>query len=93
MVCPDPGRESFILLDDEEQARQIFCVRSLGYGDREFKKFYRRLRWEVPGKVRVFGTKYQTAWDKKKSHTGAYLFMGIILGYLLTKFFLLWLGS
>lgn len=93
VVCPDQDRESFILLDDEEQARQIFCVRSLGYGDREFKKFYRRLRWEVPGRVRIIGTKNQSAWDKKKSHAGVYLFVGVILGYLIPKIFLLWLRS
>ena len=57
-------------LDEEEQARQIFCVRSLGYKNEEFKSFYQRLRWEVPGKVRVIGTKYQTVWDRKKQRKG-----------------------
>lgn len=78
-------RESFILLDDEEQKRKIFCVRSLGYGNQEFKKFYRRLRWEVPGKVRVVGTKYQSVWDKKKSHAGVYVVLGMIVCYIIPK--------
>ena len=32
VVCPDPGRESFILLDDEEQARQIFALLAMETG-------------------------------------------------------------
>ena len=41
----------------------------------EFKEFYRRLRWEVPGKVRIVGTKYQTVWDMKQSHKGWMFFV------------------
>ena len=78
-------RESFILLDEEEQARQIFCVRSLGYGKEEFKDFYRRLRWEVPGRVRVIGTKHQTVWDRKKKRRGLYLVIVCALCYLVPK--------
>ena len=81
-------RESFILLGEEEQMRQIFCVRSLGYGKEEFKDFYRRLRWEVPGKVRVIGTKYQTVWDRKKKRKGVYLAFAFALCYLLPKLLL-----
>lgn len=81
-------RESFILLDEEEQARQIFCVRSLGYGNEEFKNFYRRLRWEVPGKVRVIGTRHQTVWDRKKKHKGVYVVLAVVLCYLIPKLLL-----
>lgn len=81
-------RESFILLDEEEQARQIFCVRSLGYGKEEFKDFYRRLRWEVPGRVRVIGTKHQTVWDRKKKRKGLYLVLAFVLCYLIPKLLL-----
>lgn len=81
-------RESFILLDEEEQARQIFCVRSLGYGKEEFKDFYRRLRWEVPGRVRVIGTKHQTVWDRKKKRRGLYLVIVCALCYLVPKLLL-----
>lgn len=79
------NRESFILLDDEEQRRKIFCVRSLGYHREEFKKFYRRLRWEVPGKVRIIGTKYQSIWDRKKIHREWLLLVFMAAVYLLLK--------
>jgi len=85
VVAPGGEMESFILLDEEEQPRKIFCVRSLGYENEKFKEFYRRLRWEVPGKVRVFGTKYQTVWDKKKSHAGRYAASVMIFGYIILK--------
>lgn len=85
VIDPSEERESFILLDGEEQKRKIFCVHSLGYGNQEFKKFYRRLRWEVPGRVRVIGTKYQSAWDKKKSHAGVYVVLGMIVCYIIPK--------
>ena len=39
VIDPDQDRESFILLEDEEQRRKIFCVRSLGYGNKEFIPF------------------------------------------------------
>ncbi len=80
-----PDRESFILLDEEEQVRQIFCVRSLGYGKEEFKNFYRRLRWEVPGKVRVIGTRHQTVWDRKKKRKWLYVTLAFALCYLIPK--------
>ena len=92
VVAPNQERESFILLDDEEQTRRIFCVRSLGYGTKEFKRFYRKLRWEVPGKARVIGTKYQTAWDKKKSYTGVYAVLGMLCCYLIPKVLLILKG-
>ena len=81
-------RESFILLGEEEQMRQIFCVRSLGYGKEEFKEFYRRHRWEVPGKVRVIGTRHQTVWDRKKKRKGVYIVLAFVLCYLIPKLLL-----
>ncbi len=88
VTSPEPDRESFILLDEEEQMRQIFCVRSLGYGKEEFKNFYRRLRWEVPGKVRVIGTRHQTVWDRKKKRKGLYMGIVFALCYLVPKLLL-----
>lgn len=85
VIDSDQDRESFILLEDEEQMRKIFCVRSLGYGNKEFKRFYRKLRWELPGKAMVIGTKYQTTWDRKKSHAGVYAALGIVLCYIIPK--------
>ena len=52
----DQERESFFLLDDEEQKRNIFCVRSFGFDHEDFIHFYRKLRWNVPGRVRIIGT-------------------------------------
>lgn len=78
-------RESFILLDDDEQDRLIFCVRSLGYENRQFIEFYRKLRWEVPGKVRVVGTKQQEIWNMKKSHVGACILAGMLVVYIIPK--------
>ena len=75
VVHGDENQKSFILLNGEEQMRKIFCVRSLGYRHEEFKEFYRKLRWEVPGKVRIVGTKYQTVWDMKQSHKGWMFFV------------------
>lgn len=78
-------RESFILLDDDEQDRLIFCVRSLGYENRRFIEFYRKLLWEVPGRVRIFGTKQQEIWKMKKSHVGACIVTGMLLIYIIPK--------
>ena len=44
------NRESFFLLDEEEQDRTIFLVRSFGFNHQRFTEFYRKLRWNVPGK-------------------------------------------
>lgn len=92
VVAPGGEKESFILLEEEEQARKIFCVRSLGYEPEKFREFYRKLRWEVPGKVRIFGTKYQTVWEKKKSHAGCYIAVVMILGYIVLKLVLIYGG-
>lgn len=78
-------RKSFILLDEEEEDRLIFCVRSLGYGTEEFREFYRKLKWEVPGKVRIIGTKRQEAWNLKQPHAGPCIAAGLALAYIVPK--------
>lgn len=45
----DEERKSFILLNEEEQMRKIFQVRSLGYQHEEFKAFYRKRRKQECG--------------------------------------------
>lgn len=79
------NRKSFMLLDDEEEERLIFCVRSLGYDINEFREFYRKLRWQVPGKVRIIGTKRQETWDLRKSHVGICIVMGMAFTYIVPK--------
>lgn len=60
---------SFILLDKKERETLVFQVRSFGYDKEAFRKFYLKLRWLVPGKVRIIGTKKQTVWKQKaKKH-------------------------
>lgn len=81
----EEGQESFILLDDEEQRRRIFCVRSFGFDDRKFIEFYRSLRWSVPGKVRIIGTKHQNVWNMRKAHAGICVAAGMVLGYVIPK--------
>ena len=85
VVHGNEDQRSFILLNGEEQMRKIFCVRSLGYRHEEFKEFYRKLRWEVPGKVRIVGTKYQTVWDMKQSHKGWLFFVCAGVVYLILE--------
>lgn len=81
----EEGQESFILLDDEEQRRRIFCVRSFGFDDEKFIEFYRSLRWSVPGKVRIIGTKHQNVWSMRKAHAGICVAAGMVLGYVIPK--------
>lgn len=81
----DEDRRSFILLDDEEEERLIFCVRSLGYKSEEFRNFYHKLKWEVPGKVRIIGTKRQETWNLKQSHAGLCMAAGMALAYIIPK--------
>ena len=81
----DNERKSFILLDDAEQQRHIFCVRSFGYGNLTFTDFYRKLRWMVPGQVRIIGTRKQKVWNMRKSHAGVCIAAGMVLGYAIPK--------
>lgn len=77
--------ESFILLDDKEQQRRIFCVRSFGFDHQRFTEFYRRLRWSVPGRVRIIGTKHQNVWSMRKAHAGICAAAIMVLGYVIPK--------
>lgn len=78
-------QQSFILLDDEEEKRRIFCVRSLGYETQKFIQFYKQLLWEVPGKVRILGTKNQEIWRMKRPNKGICMTAGVLLIYLVPK--------
>ena len=78
-------QESFILLDKKERDTLVFQVRSFGYEKEAFRKFYLKLRWLVPGKVRIIGTKKQTVWKQKpKKHILGPAFAGFLF-YLLPK--------
>ena len=81
----DQERESFFLLDDEEQKRNIFCVRSFGFDHEDFIHFYRKLRWNVPGRVRIIGTKNQEVRNLRKPNTGMCLLAALFLGYVVPK--------
>lgn len=85
VIRNEEDRKSFILLDDEEEERLIFCVRSLGYDIQEFKEFYKKLKWEVPGKVRIIGTKSQETWELKQAHVGVCMAVAFVLAYLIPK--------
>lgn len=78
-------RQSFILLDQKEQDRLIFCVRSLGYKKEAFRQFYQKLRWKVPGKVHIFGTKYQEIWDMKRKNPEIIMISLMVLLYVVPK--------
>lgn len=85
VIKNEENRKSFILLDDEEEERLIFCVRSMGYDIQEFREFYKKLKWEVPGKVRIIGTKSQETWELKQAHVGSCMAVVLILAYLIGK--------
>lgn len=78
-------RQSFILLDDEEQHRLIFCVRSYGYDREAFQKFYKKLCWTVPGKVHIFGTKNQEVWQMHRARPEAFILAALLALYLVPK--------
>lgn len=77
--------ESFILLDEEEQKRRIFCVRSFGFDRKKFIQFYRTFCWNVPGRVRIIGTKQQNVWSMRNPNVGFCLGVALTLGYVLPK--------
>lgn len=81
----EEGQESFILLDEEEQHRRIFCVRSFGFDHKKFIEFYRKLRWVVPGRVRIIGTRRQHVWNMRKAHAGICVAACMALGYVIPK--------
>lgn len=87
IVIRKEGKEqkSFFLLDEEEQERDIFCVRSFGFDNQGFMEFYRKIRWIVPGRTRIIGTKTQEVWKLRRPNIGICTATGMILGYVLPK--------
>ena len=79
------NRESFFLLDEEEQDRTIFLVRSFGFNHQRFTEFYRKLRWNVPGKTRIIGTKNQEGWNLRKPNIEVCIVAGMIACYVIPK--------
>ena len=79
------NRESFFLLDEEEQDRTIFLVRSFGFNHQRFTEFYRKLRWNVPGKTRIIGTKNQEVWNLRKPNIEVCIVAGMIACYVIPK--------
>lgn len=70
MLGENENRESFFLLDEEEQDRTIFLVRSFGFNHQRFTEFYRKSagmfpenpdHWnEEPGGMEPSKTKYRS---------------------------------
>lgn len=87
IVIRKEGKEqkSFFLLDEEEQERDVFCVRSFGFDNQGFMEFYRKLRWIVPGRTRIIGTKTQEVWKLRRPNIGICTAAGMLLGYVLPK--------
>ena len=87
IVIRKEGKEqkSFFLLDEEEQERDVFCVRSFGFDNQGFMEFYRKLRWIVPGRTRIIGTKTQEVWKLRRPNIGICTAAGMLLGYALPK--------
>lgn len=87
IVIRKEGKEtkSFFLLDEEEQERDVFCVRSFGFDNQGFMEFYRKLRWIVPGRTRIIGTKTQEIWKLRRPNIGICTAAGMLLGYVLPK--------
>lgn len=83
IVIRKEGKEqkSFFLLDEEEQERDVFCVRSFGFDNQGFMEFYRKLRWIVPGRTRIIGTKTQEVWKLRRPNIGICTAAGMLLGY------------
>ncbi len=89
VVLRENAEKSFILLGQEEKAGHIFLVKSFGYKTAAFRRFYRRLKWEVPGSVHIVGTKKQELWKMKKPRGVFRVFAGLFLLYLVPKIALL----
>ena len=87
IVIRKEGKEqkSFFLLDEEEQERDVFCVRSFGFDNQGFMEFYRKLRWIVLGRTRIIGTKTQEVWKLRRPNIGICTAAGMLLGYVLPK--------
>ena len=87
IVIRKEGKEqkSFFLLDEEEQERDVFCVRSFGFDNQGFMEFYRKLRWIVPGRTRIIGTKTQEVWKLRRRISESVRQQACFLGYVLPK--------
>ena len=79
------NRERFFLLDEEEQDRTIFLVRSFGFNHQRFTEFYRKHRWNVPGKTRIIVTKNQEVWNLRKPNIEVCIVAGMIACYVIPK--------
>lgn len=89
VVLRKDAEKSFILLGQEEKAGHLFLVRSFGYKTAAFRRFYRRLKWEVPGSVNIVGTKKQELWKMKKNRGVFRILAWLLLLYLVPKIALL----
>ena len=85
VIIREDATRSFVLLDEEEKEGHIFLVKSFGYQTEPFREFYTQLRWAVPGKVRIVGTKEQETWNMKKPQAGFLLFAALAALYLIPK--------
>ena len=68
-----------------QQNRNIFRVRSFGFDHQEFIEFYRKLRWNVPGRGRIIGTKNQDVWNLRKPNMEICIIAGMIACYVIPK--------
>ena len=50
-----------------------------------FMEFYLKLRWIVPGRTRIIGTKTQEIWKLRRPNIGICTAAGMLLGYVLPK--------
>ncbi|MFR8351510.1 MAG: hypothetical protein ACLVB1_01220 [Blautia obeum] len=58
----------------------MFSVRSFGFDNQGFMEFYRKLRWIVPGRTRIIGTKTQEVWKLRRPNIGICTAAGMLLG-------------
>lgn len=58
---------------------------SFGFNHQRFTEFYRKLRWNVPGKTRIIGTKNQEVWNLRKPNIEVCIVAGMIACYVIPK--------
>ena len=85
VVLRENAKKSFLLLNNEERESRVFLIRSVGYSLEAFQEFYKRLCWEVPGKVRVIGSRKQEIWNLRKPRPGIFLVFSLLILYLVPK--------
>ena len=85
VVINSDADRSFVLRDQTRIRKDIILVTSFGYAPEAFHNLYRKLLWEVPGKVRIVGTNTQETWYLKKPQAGFMLVVGTSVAYLLLK--------